>query len=479
MEKNKGNAKEIFKLLINKVEKEDLSKLAFEMTDGESHKLNKNKITVIVIDKFLEIAEENKNPLAKFGNEIRIYNGRFWEILDSNYLSSKLVEIALKMGVQILEAKHHKFQNELLFQLYARSYREFKEIDNSVLINVKNGTLEITRGQISLREFKLENGLIYQMNYDYNPKASNLIFQNNYLDKVLPKDLQLILAEAIANIFIKNDFIKLEKVPMLLGSGANGKSVVFEILNALLGEENISNYSLETLLDRNGYGRGMISGKLVNYASEISGKINANIFKQLASNEEIDARLPYGNPFIIKNYAKLMFNCNTLPETDESSNAFYRRLLIIPFDKTIPEKEQDKELSNKIIKNELSGVLNWVLEGLQRLIIQKNFSQSAAVDNALLTYKRSSDNVILFISENNYKRSVKSFQTIKFLYDDYKNFCIDWNYRPINKNKFISKIKSLNYDIKRMSSGIVAYMEVENKAEEKTENQTQLDFPGN
>ena len=119
----------------------------------------------------------------------------------------------------------------------------------------------------------------------------------------------------------------------------------------------------------------MIGQKLVNYASEISGKVNPTVLKQLASNEPVDARLPFGNPFTIKNYAKLIFNCNILPETEEYTNAFFRRFLIIKFDKIIEEKNQDKELANRIIKTELSGIFNWIIDGLKRLLNQKNFIQ--------------------------------------------------------------------------------------------------------
>ncbi|MBL0152061.1 MAG: hypothetical protein IPP93_00665 [Chitinophagaceae bacterium] len=110
---------------------------------------------------------------------------------------------------------------------------------------------------------------------------------------------------------------------------------------------------------------------MVNYASEVNGKLETSIFKQLVSGEPVDARLPYGEPFTLINYAKLIFNCNELPKDVEQTHAYYRRFLIIPFDITIPESDQDKELSKKIIETELSGVFNWLLEGLKRLLKQK------------------------------------------------------------------------------------------------------------
>ena len=81
----------------------------------------------------------------------------------------------------------------------------------------------------------------------------------------------------------------------------------------------------------------------------------------------------------MREYGKLMFNCNELPKEVENTNAFFRRFLIIPFDSVIPESEQDPELAAKIIRDELSGVFNWMLEGLGRLLQQRTFTRSAII----------------------------------------------------------------------------------------------------
>ena len=105
-------------------------------------------------------------------------------------------------------------------------------------------------------------------------------------------------------------FAKLEKCLLLFGAGANGKSVLFEVINSLLGSNNISNLSLGNLKEE--HNRALIKNKLLNYGSEIRGNIEADIFKQLVSGEPIQARLKYGNTFIMRNYAKLAFNTRPL-----------------------------------------------------------------------------------------------------------------------------------------------------------------------
>jgi putative DNA primase/helicase len=232
---------------------------------------------------------------------------------------------------------------------------------------------------------------------------------------------------------------------------------VFEILQKLLGSENVSNYSLASLTDTTGYYRAEIGDKLLNYASEISGSIGQDHFKAMASGEPIEARLPYGEPFILNEYAKLIFNCNELPKDVEHTDAYFRRFLIVGFDVTIPESKQDKELHKKIIINELSGVFNWILQGLNRVLQQKKFSSCEAIDNARSNYEKQSDSVKMFIDEFEYKTSTY-YTSISILYNQYKSFCIEDGFRPVNKSNFMKRLTAYKIYVTRLNVGNVAYI---------------------
>jgi putative DNA primase/helicase len=177
----------------------------------------------------------------------------------------------------------------------------------------------------------------------------------------------------------------------------------------------------------------------------------------MASGEPIEARLPYGEPFILSEYAKLIFNCNELPKDVEHTPAFFRRFLIIGFDVTIPEANQDKQLANKIIENELSGVFNWILKGLDRVLEQKNFSKCESVDNARSNYELQSDSVKMYIDEFEYVTSTE-YTSIKTLYDQYKIFCLDDGYRPVKKSNFMKRLENYKIVVKRIDIGNVAFV---------------------
>jgi putative DNA primase/helicase len=244
--------------------------------------------------------------------------------------------------------------------------------------------------------------------------------------------------------------LKLEKCLVCYGSGANGKSVFFEVITSLLGKDNIATKSLGDLTDNNqgSYNRAVIKDALVNYGSEIKGKnIDVDIFKRLVSGEPVQARLPYGQPFDLINNAKFMFNANELPKVDEHNEAVFRRFIIIPFSKTIPKEKRDAELHSKIIKSELSGVLNWVLIGLEKLLQNKKFSEVQEIEDALMQYKKESDSVALFVEDNEYVVSLdnKKFKPTQELYDEYKEKTKNNGSYPVSKINFSKRLRDLGF----------------------------------
>jgi putative DNA primase/helicase len=330
----------------------------------------------------------------------------------------------------------------------------------STLINLLNGTLEIAPNKTLLRPFNANDFLTYQLSFSFNPESKAPIFKN-YLNNVLPDmELQQILAEYIGYLFIPNNKLKLEKTILLYGVGANGKSVFFDIINALLGRQNVTTYSLAKLTDQNGYYRAMIGNKLVNYASEINKKLDPAFFKQLVSGEPIEARLPYGQPFILEKYAKLIFNTNELPKDVEHSNAYFRRFIIIPFNVIIPERQQDKSLATKIIDKELPGVLNWVLDGLKRLTANKSFTESDIVAEQIIQYKNEADTSYLFLEESGYIPDIENNKPLRELYMEYKGFCKDNNYMAFSNRNFKKRLQTHGFETRKTSLGQVVYCAV-------------------
>lgn len=424
-------------------------------------KLTQKHFAILSIENVLNIAEQNKWGICKNNDFIYLYNGEYWANIEKEAFQKFLGEAAELMGVARFVSRWHEFRDTLFKQFIATSFLPKPKTPKSVvLINLKNGTFEITPTGNRLRPFDRADFLTYQLPFAYDPNATAQQFEK-YLNEVQPDKLrQLILAEYLGYVFVPASDLKLEKALILYGGGANGKSVFFEVVNALFGDENVSGYSLESLTDKEGYFRAMIVNKLLNYASELNAnQATTDKTKQLISGEKIQARLPYGQPFDMTDYAKLIFNCNELPKNAEQTNAYFRRFLIVNFEQTIPENEQDKELSNKIIKSELSGVFNWVLLGLNRLLEQKGLTYCEAVNEARKQYELESDSVTQFIDDSGYIASATDYKLIVDLYRDYRAFCIDDGCQAVKKSNFIKRLKHLKITVNRLNVGNVAYLE--------------------
>jgi putative DNA primase/helicase len=362
------------------------------------------------------------------------------------------------------------FQEQLLKQFICSEIYTIKQTDfDKVLINLQNGTFEISIHGNTLRPFNRNDFLTYQLPFKYNPEAQAPIFMN-FLNRVLPdKDCQMVIAEFLGYVFVRNGSkaIKQEKALLLYGLGANGKSVFFEVMLAVLGKSNVCSHQLSVLTspkDGESY-RAKLANKLVNYTTEINGKLDTAIFKQMVSGEPISARMLYGQPFEMENYAKLIFNCNELPKDVEHTNAYFRRFLIIPFDVTIPDEEQDKNLHSKIIADELSGVFNWMLDGLKRLLLQQKFTNCEASNKALEQYKNESNSLKMFLDECGYKISSDQYERIGSLYSEYKTFCINEGLYPFKKINFSKQLQSLGVRLGRENGTgqKIAYLEKDNE----------------
>ncbi len=457
---------EILNQLLEQFEPLDFEEMA-NPKKIENFKLSYKHYTVLSVENALQVANRNRWGLCKNHDFIYLYNGTFWNQLDKETFQKFLGEAAEKMGVPKFTARYYEYREKLYKQFLAAAYLPTPEADkNTVLINLQNGTFEINKKGTALRPFDSKDFITYQLPFEYEPNIKAPLFET-YLNKVLPdKDRQKVLAEYLGFVFIKHgsNRLKEEKALILYGTGANGKSVLFEIVSALLGSENTSNYSLQSLTDTKGYQRAKLANKLVNYGSEINGKLESSLFKQLVSGEPVEARLPYGQPFILKEYAKLIFNSNELPKDVEHTNAYFRRFLIIPFDVTISPQEQDKQLHTKIIESELSGVFNWVLDGLNRLLAQGKFTECEAVKNAVEQYKAESNSVQMFLTDNNYNSDANDYQKIVDLYREYKEYCIEDGNKPFKKTNFIKQLRALNIVVDKINVGNVAYLSSNNNA---------------
>ncbi|MFV8226893.1 DNA primase family protein [Christiangramia aquimixticola] len=448
---------QLLKFILQNLEEKDF-KIEADFKDDDKP-LPRKHYLVLSIQFVLEKSKELDLDIIFRNGKIYLFNSEYWETVEEDIFRYFLGEAALKMGVNKFDAKFFKFKEDLYKQFEAEGKLQQVEPEaGKTLINLKNGTFEINENTQKLREFRKVDFLTYQLPFEYDEHATPDLFIK-FLNEVIPKaELHNILAEYLGSIFIQNSVLKLEKALFLYGTGSNGKSVVFDIISAILGIENLSNYSLESLT-KDKDSRAMIADKLLNYCSETSTSVQSEMFKKLVSKEPIDVRPVYKSSYIMKDYARLMFNCNELPSEIEHTHAFFRRFLIIPFEVTIKEEDQDKNLSTKIIQYELPGIFNWILIGMNRLLKNGRFTPSKIVEDEIKKFRRESDSVLNFVDDSNYLISTTEEIMLKDLYQDYRIFCSENNNRACSRRTFSKRLKNEGFDSKRKNTGMVVFAE--------------------
>lgn len=427
--------------------------------ESNSINLSRKHFIVGTILQLRRICTELKIGLKYSDDNVYIYNDKFWERFEKELFYNFLRDFAQKIGIPTYDAFHFQFLEEL--------YTQFKSIffdlnifekQKTVKINLQNGTCLFSNNGITVKDFDKEDNLKYILPFNYNENALCPEF-DKYLEFVLPEQQSReSLSEFIGYCLVDNETLKLEKVAILIGTGANGKSVFFDIVSALLGKDNISHISLKNLTEERGIYRIGIQDKLLNYSSELGRNLETTIFKQLVSGEPVDARNLYKSPITMANYARLMFNTNEMPSDVEFNDGYYRRFIPIGFNVTIPEERRDPDLSKKIIENELSGIFNWALSGLKRLLINKRFTISDSSKSLLEKFRNSADSVREFIQEESFVKSNLNPIVLKELYKFYKQFCFDYNYRPVALRKFTDRLRQVGFEFERRNYGFVVYI---------------------
>ena len=378
-----------------------------------------------------------------------LFTGKYWIQLSQGVILDLLRGVLIKMGYDPLQCHTAGFGKLLTETFWCNAPKTPTTDNKKTFINLENTTLEINAdGSITQRKHCKEDFMLYCLPYHYNPNAICPIF-TKYLNRVLPdKESQIVLQELLGSIFTKH---KLEKIGVLFGDGSNGKSVLLLIMNALLGKENMSQWSLKALTtDGNAANnRANLFGKLLNFAPEMDSKGQQahELIKAMASCETIQGKLLYKNTFQFECTCRLMFNANKFISDVEHSTGFWRRWLIIVFGETITDAEKDPDLHNKIIANELPGILNWIIEGAIRLHKNKGkFSPCKKSDDALAEQKLDSDIVAQWIEDNGYVANEISSISLSDLYLDFCKYANNRGYKNLPVDKTISdRLRKLKF----------------------------------
>ena len=180
------------------------------------------------------------------------------------------------------------------------------------------------------------------------------------------------------------------------GTGANGKSVLSNLIDAMMGTYAVSGdpallVSKSTALGQASPDIARLAGKRLCYINESNAgdRLNSGTIKRLVSTEKLTARPMYKDPFDFRPTAKILLRTNHRPVVNDAGDGLWRRLHLVPFSEVFKGAARDDHLETKL-RAELTGILAWAVRGAVQWYRQ-GLTPPQAVQVATAAYRADSD----------------------------------------------------------------------------------------
>lgn len=372
----------------------------------------------------------DNEKIIKINDELHIYK--------DNYYCNNEKEIE-KIMLKYIKNSTNANRTEVL--RYLDLLCKNNKLANPKYICLENGIYDLEAKK--LLEFNSNHIIKNKIPWSYNPDAKSTVMDKT-LNKICcnNKDLRLLIEEMIGyTLFRRNE---LGKAFILTGQGSNGKSTLLEVLNELLGEENISSVSLEELNHR--FKTFQLEGKLANIGDDISNKYieDNSTFKKLVTGEKVNVERKGRDPYDFKNYSKLIFSANELPRINDLSGGLKRRLIFIPFNAHFSKNDKDYDpfILDKLLDQEsMEYLLKLALEGLNRVLINHGFTHAKICDDVWEEYEAINNPVISFLYDNDIEN-----ETVKEVYLRYTTWCVENGLKAFSKPIFGREVQKQGYN---------------------------------
>ncbi len=382
-----------------------------------SEALIEKEATDLIFNHFIALAQKSTSPETK-----RVYIDCARRCLDNSRIKK-----ALERVKGCLLASPDEFDRD------------------DYLLNCQNGVVDLRTGELLPHDPKFFITKIAHASY--NPKQPTPTW-DKFLQDVFCGDDELIAFIYRTLGYALTGTTKENKAFIAYGSGANGKSTLFNTVLRILGDYGKA-IPAETML-QSGYGDGhptklaALYGIRMGFMSETEEDkcLNERRFKAVTGSDFVSARFLYHDYFTFEVKAKIFLAVNHKPIITDTTEAMWRRIILIPFRAFFSEKQADKDMPNKlwaerdgILAKLVAGCLEWQQIGL---------NPPKVVREATEEYRNDMDKLAEWLKECCIYDH-KAATPFANLYASYCQWCAEHDEEPISKQKFASKLNEKNF----------------------------------
>lgn len=359
------------------------------------------------------------------------WTGTHWDAMPIN----ELEKLALNW---LADEVSEKCNTRLAASCAATTVQRARSLPDAshAVIPVANGYIHFVGGEIVLLPHDKSIGVTYCLACDFNKDAVASKF-TSFIEAALPdNDVRAYLQE-YAGYTLQAD-CRHQIGCWLIGGGGNGKSTFAQVMQSL--HRKPVAMQLDAL---DGFNLAGLVGASLVYCDETPQRIDEQRLKTLVSGDSVQIDRKYRDPLVIRPVAKWIVSGNALPSISDHSDGFWRRWFIVPFN-TKPTSIQPL-LGDLIIKSEMSGVLNWALDGLKRLLARNDSlpPMPAAMVQAQKTGKQQSNSVSAWVVDCEADADISGGNTLskKLTYHFYRDWCSRNGMKSVSAQKFWERLE--------------------------------------
>lgn len=413
--------------------------------------------------------DAGESALRFFQDDFYAWNGHHWERLPDRELEARVTRFLqsdgrLDVTEKVVRNVVVNLRGQVLLPNWNRPMPFWIESEQPLVVGMprlltfRNGMIDLDHamdGEMPHR-YPVDNRYFCTVSlpYDYEPTAVCPLWAQT-LQEILPPerdgDNRIAVLQEFMGLTLFHGDTRFEAFLICAGSGANGKSTVLRTWEAMLGSDNVTHVPLDALGSE--FRLEEMRGKLANIASDMKRmeKWEEGRLKELVSGEPIQVNRKFKPALTMVPTARLIFATNELPPINDKSDGIWRRMTAMPFNVQFSDDQIDRRRAERL-RDELSGIFNWALQGAVRLYSQERFTACEICNQCAEEHRQHSDPFRQFVDEEVLLHPEHVVLT-DALYSTYKEFCERNGRKPKGSSEFGKQVLDLGGVTKHRQSG--------------------------
>lgn len=315
-------------------------------------------------------------------------------------------------------------------------------------LGFSNGFLTIEHGAVVVRSHHPKHLCRFAYDFAYAPRCAHplldaffeVVFRGESEED--KRKMPLLLQEFVGACLFGRA-TSYEKVLILLGPGGNGKSQFLDIARSIFPKGSLAALPPQKWGDK--FSIEQLAGKLANFVDEIPEReiTSQAVFKGIVSGQPTVAERKYRENVDFRPVAGHLWSTNNLFSTTDTSDGFFRRFLVVPFNWKPTAQEARVDIGRHIGQVEQRALVSWAIDGYVRLLAQNGqFTLPGVVAERTAAWTAEADRVRLFLFALYSEHAAVAWFAVGELYKRYEQWCSQMGLLPVSKPKFVTTARA-------------------------------------